>query len=534
MSHPLSPLASSALNLRSPPRAADHKFDQLSPLPAQRHNISLAAASDVIPNSALNAPDGFAILEDQDSLIDRRIVSSHFSEDIDDPSSSFSAEGLGLPDDPYGTPRPFSIRQNLTEIDNTPSPFSEDAGDTTNLILDFTEQFNAISGNWQISPTRRGRASPSKSRGRPSPSKSASRNNNLNLLDFDIPPMPTPRSTPSVTPRELESLKSGFLYQISSLNAALSGKEAEIGSLKQAVGDAERRVGEATEEVREERNIKDLLLREKDNWEKRSTELDNLLRSVKKDIYFKEQELKELSLKLAESERKREETESKAINPQTPSATPNESGVNKEVDQAVEKVARELHTLYKNKHEVKVSALKKSYEARWEKRVRELETRLEESRKENDDLRMGSDATMSGVLATAITVPAAEGSQTHNLPDEVAEMRLENSRLKAEIEKERREKGDLVAAVEEMLLISAASGSSSQPSSSGPSGASIPRTAEAKATAPNFGGSTTGESRIGKMGGVAASSKMRPLGLSGLGKSGIMSSIERMGRGLAE
>ena len=47
---------------------------------------------------------------------------------------------------------------------------------------------------------------------------------------------------PSITPRELESLKSNFLSEISSLKASLSGKEAEVQSLKTAVGDAEKRV----------------------------------------------------------------------------------------------------------------------------------------------------------------------------------------------------------------------------------------------------------------------------------------------------
>ncbi|MCV5163677.1 hypothetical protein OFB65_25305, partial [Escherichia coli] len=65
-----------------------------------------------------------------------------------------------------------------------------------------------------------------------------------NILDFDIPPMPTPRSVPTITPRELETLKSGFLSEISSLKASLSGKEAEVTSLKTAVSDAEKRVGE--------------------------------------------------------------------------------------------------------------------------------------------------------------------------------------------------------------------------------------------------------------------------------------------------
>lgn len=82
---------------------------------------------------------------------------------------------------------------------------------------------------------------------------------NYPCWDFEIPPAPTPRSIPTITPRELESLKSGFMSEISSLKATLSGKEAEVASLKKAVADAERRVGEALEEVRNEAARKEAL-----------------------------------------------------------------------------------------------------------------------------------------------------------------------------------------------------------------------------------------------------------------------------------
>ena len=63
----------------------------------------------------------------------------------------------------------------------------------------------------------------------------------------------------------------------------------------------------------------------------------------------------------------------------------------------MERVARELHGLYKSKHETKVAALKKSYEARWEKKIRELETRVEELGEDNERLRIGRDATLTRV-----------------------------------------------------------------------------------------------------------------------------------------
>ena len=71
-----------------------------------------------------------------------------------------------------------------------------------------------------------------------------------------------------ITPRELETMKSEFQSQITSLKATLSGKEAEVASLKSSASDAERRVGEALEELREGRlRIEDLEAQKLD-WEK--------------------------------------------------------------------------------------------------------------------------------------------------------------------------------------------------------------------------------------------------------------------------
>lgn len=136
-----------------------------------------------------------------------------------------------------------------------PTPRNNKGNDTTNL-LDFTDNLSSYN---RASPTKRGPAllSPSKtspdltyiqSQRAPSPRKNH-RMSMANLLDFDIPPPPTPRSMPSITPRELESLRSGFLCEISNLKAELSGKEAETQALKKAVADAEKRTGENMEKT---------------------------------------------------------------------------------------------------------------------------------------------------------------------------------------------------------------------------------------------------------------------------------------------
>ncbi|KAF5006359.1 hypothetical protein FDECE_7262, partial [Fusarium decemcellulare] len=286
----------------------------------------------------------------------------------------------------------------------TPRPMSmQDSGNTTNL-LDFTEHLRFP----QKTPSK-GSLSPS----RTAPNMAATPSRQFtNLIDFDIPPMPTPRSVPSITPRELESLKSNFLSEISSLKASLSGKEAEVQSLKAAVGDAEKRVGESLEQLREERGLKEQLAVEKEGWENRGREMETVLRKVKDEIVISQREREELEQKLEESEKRREaaemmhqEAESKMagmragkdVDKSSPEKPKSPGSSNHEVEIAVERVARELHALYKSKHESKVTALKKSYESRWEKRVRELEDKIEELGEDNERLRVGRDATMTKV-----------------------------------------------------------------------------------------------------------------------------------------
>ncbi|KAL9614899.1 MAG: hypothetical protein Q9167_000641 [Letrouitia subvulpina] len=478
-------------------------------------------------------------------------------------------------------------------------------GETTDLILDFTEQFSAFSQTTHISPSRHEQrplprsyntqpdlASYAADRRSPTKHHPATPSKLHSLLDFDLPPAPTPRSIPTITARELESLKSSFLSQISSLRATLSGKEAEVSHLKIAVEDAERRVGEAQESIREERGAKESLQAEKTDWEARDKEMQSVLRGVKEEIIHEQHELEKLGQKLETSDKKREEAEAKLVeaeskilglqstinsNGSTRGTTGNETIPNSNtngdpargphVEAAVEKVARELHALYRSKHENKVSALKKSYEARWEKRVRELESRVAALRQENEELRVGRDATMSGVVvplnpnggqaahasnAGEAAKKAEEAEQKRRkLEEEHAaqilgiENRLrgletENAELKIVLERERREMAELVKATEEMMLLSSVSGGPGGethdqriPSSSSESlKGSFSKASAASGSGlkqPGAGlGMSMGESKIGRVGRSASG-----LGSSGAGttRSGIMSNIERMGRG---
>lgn len=404
------------------------------------------------------------------------------------------------------------------------------------------------------------------------------------LLDFDILPAPTPRSIPTITPRELESLKSGFMSDISSLKATLSGKEAEVSSLKQAVSDAERRVGEALEEVRNEASRKEALEMEQLEWQRRGQEMEDVLRSVKADIVEGEQERERLTKKVEEVEKSKERLEGQVVELESrlsaaQKTATGESGAcgdashartaeetAREVQDAVEKVARELHTLYKGKHETKVAALKKSYESRWEKRVREAENKLKAVNDENDRLRTDRRSTMSGAPNLNASMIAHEKdeheaekrvmeAQIKGLQQEMAAIKADSEQLRSDLRAERAEKGELVAAVDEWLAMQqpqAQPGSS--PGSLTPRDEQSPEPTSAEAELPveNFkrsigrsgirppstsSSTSSGEKRIPKAGATPG----RPArgnsgGKSGIavftpGRGGIMGSIERMGRG---
>jgi chromosome segregation ATPase len=294
---------------------------------------------------------------------------------------------------------------------------------------------------------------------------------------------------PSITPRELESLKSNFLSEISSLKASLSGKEAEVQSLKSAVGDAEKRVGESLEKLREEQIAREQLSVEKQEWESRGREMESVLRDIKDEIMHGQKERDELEQKLDESEKRREaaemlhqEAESKmagmragreSASPEKAADAPTSTNTNQEVELAVERVARELHGLYKSKHETKVTALKKSYESRWSKKVKELETRVDQLNEENEKLRVGRDATITKVdpnsaefgelKAQAVKDSAAMKelkADVQRLEAVVTSMQNDNNELRGLLENERIEKGELVQLAEEMMSMQSFVGSS--------------------------------------------------------------------------
>lgn len=372
------------------------------------------------------------------------------------------------------------------------------------------------------SPSHRSQASVDRerSRGGTSPVKATvstpQADRRTNLLDFDLDPVPTPRSIPTVTPRELESLRSDLSSQISSLSATLSGKEAEVQALKRAVTDAEVRVGNTSEELRHEKSLRESLEHDQSEWDRQRREMETVLREIRQEIMVGEHQRDKLRRQAEEAEKKTEDMEVRVVELQTrlesanrraslsPTASPRKNSsnepatpltngvsgmdINEAVREATERVARDLHALYKSKHETKVAALKKSYEARWEKKVRHLEDELKAATTEIVNLKTERDATMSGPVHLSLEAQATadkERSQQRQLLDnqtriseqlarETESLKTENKTLDAKIvglntqlasvndqtatlrqqlEQERVEKGELVAQVDLFLAM---------------------------------------------------------------------------------
>ncbi|KAI1099197.1 hypothetical protein F4804DRAFT_322647 [Jackrogersella minutella] len=569
--------------------------------PVKEHDMSIEEAlrhNEGLANAIKIFEDEDTILEkDEDDEVDVTAMSIDDQQPEDEPS---------CPDDTMiSTFSTFSAVPNMTmfaRIGHSPTKFANvgttptsvrgrrepspqrtprpptmhDTGNTTNLLMDFTEQISGLSSRYvQQTPSRN---RPSRNSVAATPQRPQS-----NLLDFDIPPLPTPRSIPTVTPRELESLKSGFLSEISSLKASLSGKEAEVLSLKTAVGDAETRVGKCMDQLREIKALKETLTEEKDSWEKRSWDMEAVLLKVKQEIAMSQQEREELESKLEESEKRREaaemmaqEAESKMAGMRASKATSDASSDSgsvkspdksknpgsREVEIAVERVARELHALYKSKHETKVAALKKSYENRWEKKVRELESKLEDVADENERLKLGRDATMTkvdpnqSIVNEECKVQAVKDSaqikelnaEIEKLEAVVNSIKVDNRELRQLLEKERVEKGELVILAEEMMSMQSFAQAEKEKEKPPPAAKPTlprPQPAEPENFRSSIGGRVSGlrapgsvkkptQSRIGGItherskNGGSHGGLPRPGSGSGT-RSGIMSSIEKMG-----
>ncbi|EUC50267.1 hypothetical protein COCMIDRAFT_990 [Bipolaris oryzae ATCC 44560] len=420
------------------------------------------------------------------------------------------------------TPRPRAqmTPSTVRRSDKTPSPTPRCTykdNDTTNLLLDFTAQIESFSSS-RNSSSGRGQTSPSKSSKEPtlrsyyqsqrSPAKGGSNvpatpnqsRQMLNLLDFELPPPPTPRSLPTVTIRELESVKSQFQSQISSLTASLSGKEAEIEALSRAISDAERRVGEAQETVREERSAREYAETQMVDWKSKGEEVQRLLQDVQSEMARNDAEREELFARLAEAEKRAEEAESRSAELETKvieaesknvdmtTFISNDEAGDKKIYSELEcqaaiadkvnEVARDLHTAYKAKHEKKIKALKDNYQRKADERCKELklqivglERQVEEAEKKRGDTlsktasgqkdgdeNQGASPSRPTRNAEDAQMLEAQRAEIENLKaklaglqSELKSLRKSHDALVEDLEAERIEKGELVAAAEQML-----------------------------------------------------------------------------------
>jgi DNA repair exonuclease SbcCD ATPase subunit len=303
---------------------------------------------------------------------------------------------------------------------------------------------------------------------------------------------------PTVTIRELESLKSSFQSQISSLTASLSGKEAQVDSLVKAVSDAEHRVGQAQETLRDERSAREYAEAQMEDWKKKGEEVQKLLQDVQAELARNDTEREQLIARLSEAEKRAEEAETRSADLETKvieaesknvdmttflDSDENTKKIYSELEcqnaiaEKVNEVARDLHTAYKAKHEKKIKALKDNYQKKADERCKELrvqinrlERQVEEAEKKRDDtfekVDLPHSSAREGTTYSSTSLPEdlklleEQKSQIENLKARLAGLQSELESLRhshesvlQDLETERVEKGELVAAAEQMLAM---------------------------------------------------------------------------------
>lgn len=351
--------------------------------------------------------------------------------------------------------RSSSDLMNFTPKDLSPDPASGRGGALRN---DHQSEYTPISPNKDTTATH-------------SPSKAS-------LIDCDMSAL-SPRSIPTITPRELESMRSSFLSEIATLKATLDDRDAEVSNLTGALSDTEKRLGDALDELRGESTRREALETERAEWEGRSAEMEKELADLRCDLEEDAREkermlsvIKEFEETKSNLELRLKGLEAKLASTKTheDSDTGKESMENmvtkahmeKEIQDQVQKVAKDLHKLYKEKHETKVTALKKSYATRWEKRVNEAEDKLKKLSLENEKLKAANSSTTGGAVSLTAASDNTIRSENHTqelqerldtLQKEFCSLKNEYDSLKNQLELERIEKGELVAAVDEWLAL---------------------------------------------------------------------------------
>lgn len=311
--------------------------------------------------------------------------------------------------------------------------------------------------------------------------------------------------------------------EMASQVAALTAKmQCQEDDLQAQVARAEHR---AQEEVETQRRRAETLHAENRQLEDRHGEMQRALDAIQQEMSHREAECTAMQQKFHQAVERCSQAEArileidakqKAVEAETAgTSTPmgkNHEAVSLEVQAAVTDVSQELHRLYKEKHELKVTALKKSYADRWAKSVADLQANVDKLSRENEELRVGRNATMTNIVPSIVSPDATKDEHALKQELESARMALEtrdaeNQKLNEELESNRTEIDELISATEELMALS--------------------QTAPARETSmrPEPTKPVANGSRIGR-GGTS-----RLMGVSKVGRSGIMSNIERMGRG---
>lgn len=275
-----------------------------------------------------------------------------------------------------------------------------------------------------------------------------------------------------------------------------------------AVSDAERRVGESHETLREERSAREYAESQMADWKTKGEEVQKLLQDVQSELARNDTEREQLLARLNEAEKRAEEAETRSSDLETKLieaesknvdmttlVNPDEDGrkiyseaeCQTAIGEKVNEVARDLHSAYKAKHEKKIKALKDNYQKKADERCKELrvqiirlERQVEEAEKKRDDtfskvipsdLSSKTDGGKCGKCGKdASTTPTsnpedfklleAQKSELENLKaklaglqSELQSLRKSHDSLLQDLEAERVEKGELVAAAEQMLAL---------------------------------------------------------------------------------
>jgi Fungal Transforming acidic coiled-coil (TACC) proteins len=149
--------------------------------------------------------------------------------------------------------------------------------------------------------------------------------------------------------------------------------------------------------------------------------------------------------------------------------------VQKQIDEKVHALSTELHAIYKKKHITKVAGLKKGFEAKTKEKTSELQALVDTLERQNEELQAKLDGTFSGVLPSTLVSGVSSAQRDAELKkieeqaalierqkaelagrdEELRTHQKEYDTVMRDLERERVEKGELVAAVDEMLALQA-------------------------------------------------------------------------------